>query len=80
MMDLLEIRKEIDQIDSQIVELYEKRMDACKKVAQYKIETGKKVFDKARELLKEEQIVYSTDYQKLMEISLLVHHLLLKVK
>lgn len=48
-MDLLEIRDEIDKIDAQIVELYERRMDACRRVAQYKIETGKKVFDKARE-------------------------------
>ncbi|MBO6015786.1 MAG: chorismate mutase, partial [Lachnospiraceae bacterium] len=48
-MDLLEIRNEIDRIDAQIVSLYEKRMDASKRVAQFKIETGKKVFDKKRE-------------------------------
>lgn len=48
-MDLQKIRNEIDEIDAQIVELYEKRMDECRKVAEYKIETGKKVFDKARE-------------------------------
>lgn len=48
-MDLLELRQEIDQIDSAIVELYEKRMDICSQVAQYKIENGKKVFDKTRE-------------------------------
>lgn len=48
-MDLLELRNRIDEIDGQIVELYEKRMDICKKVAEYKIETGKKVFDRVRE-------------------------------
>lgn len=48
-MDLLELRKKIDEIDTQIVELYEKRMDVSRQVAEYKIETGKKVFDKARE-------------------------------
>lgn len=48
-MDLLELRKQIDEIDRQIVELYEKRMDVCSQVADYKIETGKKVFDKERE-------------------------------
>lgn len=48
-MDLGEIRQEIDLIDRQIVELYEKRMAACEKVAKYKIETGKKIFDKKRE-------------------------------
>ena len=48
-MDLNEIRQEIDEIDRKIVELYEKRMDASKRVAEFKIETGKKVFDKQRE-------------------------------
>lgn len=48
-LDLLELRKDIDEIDSQIVELYEKRMEVSSKVAQYKIENGKKVFDKERE-------------------------------
>lgn len=48
-MDLLELRKQIDAIDSQIVELYEKRMDVSRQVAEYKISTGKKVFDKQRE-------------------------------
>ena len=48
-MDLLELRKQIDSIDSSIVELYEKRMEISKHVAEYKIETGKKVFDKERE-------------------------------
>lgn len=48
-LDLLALRDEIDEIDLQIVELYEKRMDVSKRVAQYKIENGKKVFDKERE-------------------------------
>lgn len=48
-MDLTELRKEIDLTDEQIVKLYEQRMEICKEVAQYKIETGKKVFDRQRE-------------------------------
>lgn len=48
-MDLLELRDQIDGIDKQIVELYESRMSLCARVAEYKIETGKKVFDKKRE-------------------------------
>ena len=48
-MDLLELRKQIDDIDEQIVELYEQRMEVCRQVAEYKIETGKKVFDRQRE-------------------------------
>lgn len=48
-MDLQELRGKLDQIDAQIVELYEERMDICSQVADYKIETGKKVLDKSRE-------------------------------
>lgn len=52
MKDLLQLRDEIDEIDNQIVELYEKRMEIAKGVAEYKISVGKKVFDKERELQK----------------------------
>lgn len=48
-MDLLDLRNQLDVIDAQIVELYENRMELCKQVAEYKISTGKKVFDKQRE-------------------------------
>ena len=48
-MDLLELRDKLDQIDEQIVRLYEERMEVCSQVADYKIETGKKVLDKSRE-------------------------------
>ena len=48
-MDLLELRNKLDGIDSEIVRLYEERMEVCGKVADYKIQTGKKVFDKVRE-------------------------------
>ena len=51
-MDLLDLRNQLDVIDAQIVELYEKRMGICKQVAEYKISTGKKVFDKQREMEK----------------------------
>lgn len=49
MLDLQELRKEIDRIDNQIVELFEKRMSIAENVAKFKIETGKPVFDKLRE-------------------------------
>ena len=51
-MDLLDLRNQLDIIDAEIVELYEKRMGICKQVAEYKISTGKKVFDKQREMEK----------------------------
>lgn len=41
-MDLSKLRQQIDTIDRQIVDLYEKRMDVSRQVAEYKIETGKK--------------------------------------
>ncbi len=48
-MDLSILRGQIDEIDKEIVSLYEKRMEISGKVAEYKIETGKKVFDRERE-------------------------------
>ena len=52
MRDLLELRDEIDEIDSEIVALYERRMAIAQEVAEYKISVGKAVFDKERELNK----------------------------
>lgn len=49
MESLQELREQLDEIDTQIVDLYQKRMDVCSKVGEYKISTGKKVFDKQRE-------------------------------
>ena len=49
MKDLKELREEIDKIDRQMVSLYQERMEIATGVAEYKIETGKKVFDKERE-------------------------------
>lgn len=56
MRDLLELREEIDRIDSTMVELFEKRMAISEEVAEFKINTGKKVFDKERELSKLEKL------------------------
>lgn len=49
---LEELRNRIDQIDKEIVALYEERMKVSKGVGQYKIATGKPVFDKEREAIK----------------------------
>ncbi len=48
-MNLEECRKEIDNIDKQLVELFAKRMDVAKNVAEYKRATGKAVYDAERE-------------------------------
>ena len=55
-MELGELRKELDGIDSQLADLYEKRMDICSQVADYKIKTSKSVYDPEREAQKIEAI------------------------
>ena len=52
MTDLEEYRNEIDEIDSDIVRLFEKRMKVCEEVAEYKIQTGKKVIKSETEIQK----------------------------
>ncbi|MCR4605567.1 MAG: prephenate dehydratase [Eubacterium sp.] len=61
MVDLLDSRKKIDEIDEQIVKLYEKRMAVAGDVAEYKLQTGKKVYDKEREDSKLETLCAMVD-------------------
>ena len=56
MLDLNEIRKEIDGTDREIVRLFEERMKLTGKVAEYKIGAGKPVFDGDRERSKLETL------------------------
>jgi len=58
-MELTDLRKEIDTIDSEIVRLFKERLKISRAVAEYKIENGRKVFDKARE---DEKIRTLTSY------------------
>lgn len=48
-MDLQKSREKLDEIDKAIVELFEQRMSICGDVAEYKIQTGKAVYDAQRE-------------------------------
>lgn len=49
-MDKLgELRHELDEIDDQIAALYQRRMEISGEVGQFKVETGRKVFDRQRE-------------------------------
>lgn len=57
MIDLQESRKNIDEIDRQIVALFEKRMQESNAVAEYKRKTGKAVYDKEREKEKLDDLV-----------------------
>lgn len=60
-MDLIQLREQLDEIDRNMVGLFEKRMDVCRQVAEDKIKTGKRILDKERER------------QKIREVSLLAH-------
>lgn len=66
MIDLLELRGQIDEIDREIVRLFEKRMDISRQVAEYKIANGKKILDRARELEKLENLgsLAHTDFNR----------------
>lgn len=55
-MDLQECRDQLDGIDQKIVELFEQRMEICRGVAEYKIGTGKAVYDQLREQQKLETV------------------------
>lgn len=48
-MGLIEIRKELDEIDRKLVELFRKRMEFVEEVAKDKLKSGKAVFDGKRE-------------------------------
>ena len=48
-MDLGVLRDQIDDIDKQIIRLFEERMDVAEQVARYKIGCGKPVYDPVRE-------------------------------
>ena len=66
MLDLSEVRGRIDQIDRMLVTLFRQRMDVCREVAEFKIDTGKKVLDKERERQKLEMLgaMAQTEFEK----------------
>ena len=43
MASLEELRERLDEIDGQLVDLYEKRMKVCEEVGEYKVKAGRKV-------------------------------------
>ncbi len=66
MATLDELRQQLDQVDDQIVKLYEQRMDLCAQVGEYKIENGMKVVDRDREREKLTDVMgkVSTDFNR----------------
>ena len=65
-MELQEIREQLDQVDQEIVELFEKRMELCIEVGKNKRETGKKIYDQERERKKLDTLsqMVSNDFNK----------------
>lgn len=55
-LDLQDIRDQLDGIDRQLVELFEKRMALCGDVAESKIVSGRPVYDREREEKKLEAV------------------------
>lgn len=55
-LDLQAIRDQLDRIDSRLVQLFEERMALCRDVAEFKITTGKPVYDGERERQKLEAV------------------------
>lgn len=49
-MNLNEIRIEIDKLDKEILDLFQKRMNLCRQVAAYKMENNMPIFQEAREI------------------------------
>lgn len=65
-LDLDLIRKDIDQVDKEIVALLEKRMDLVSQVVAYKKESGKAILDTGREqavLERVQSLVKNPDYK-----------------
>ena len=49
MRELAQIRQELDEIDREMVKLFERRMTLCREVARTKLAHGKPVLDASRE-------------------------------
>ncbi len=66
MATLDELRDQLDQIDDQMVRLFEERMDVCEQVGAYKVENGMKVLDRTREQEKLQDVMSkaSTEFNK----------------
>ena len=66
MASLGELRAQLDQVDDEIVRLYEELMKLCEAVGEYKVRTGSKVFDRQREREKLADVAakVSTDFNK----------------
>lgn len=72
-----ELRNQIDQIDQQLVKLFEKRMQVSTEIAEYKIANGIPVLDEQREqAVIDKNISYLNDHTLSSYISDFSKHLM----
>ena len=62
--DIKRLREQIDKIDSQILKLYEERMDVVRAIGEYKIANNLPVYDAAREDAKLDEVFASVSNKK----------------
>ncbi len=62
--DIKKLREQIDKIDSQILKLYEERMDVVRAIGEYKIANNLPVYDAAREDAKLDEVFASVSNKK----------------
>ena len=71
-MDLNEIRQEIDKIDSQLIELLEKRMDCTKAVGEYKLKNNIPILDtKRQQLIQGGTVLFGLEYMPISQLDLI---------
>ena len=63
-LSLDELRKQIDEVDSQIVALYEERMIISEGIAKAKMAMNKPIFDESREQIKLDGVVAKVKDEK----------------
>ena len=63
-MSLEELRLKIDEVDNQLIKLYEDRLEIAEGIAKAKLEIGKEVFDPEREKLKLEVVRNKTSREE----------------
>ncbi len=78
MADLEELRKQIDEIDGQILDLFKRRMACASDIAQYKREQGLPVLDRAREREKIARVAADAP-EELREYATVLFSLLMEV-
>ena len=66
MPTLEELRIRLDDVDEQMVRLFEERMSICEEVGEYKVKNGRKVLDRQRERDKLQDVagMVATDFNK----------------